>query len=633
MTVLGLKQRVEIDGKRFKITGPVRVTNITATPNPIIFGDTSRVGETQVMTQLAVADSLGGSGIFIANSRTEANRHWRSRCETRYRNQLCLPPLAVDMGKPAGETDNCTLTKEFNTEQYFAFGARLYRWIDASASWSALDATLGGVPTEAVLFDGKLFVAYGVGYAYKASGVWTDVPSTPASYWSVWDQKLWRIGLVSNQWTLYSSTTGLAGSWTQKGVLRAGLVVTDLVTYRDAQGATALYAITDRAHYVWDDTNSRFLETEVRYPPVPSPDRPKADVWRDGRLYAAIGGLSVLAINAGNPVVISPVGLDQDDGVPAEDRGRILNILADVNHVYVLINGAVSLSPTDDDFISGWGEPFDSAEWPLGEGPATLRAWNGGWHVIWESTGATTAPSGAMEISSAYSRRRLYFNGDGKALYIDLPQEIYNPRQNLNQKFAPGPKSHYTPWFYYESQVRQKIHGHFHLKCRGLSASETVTVYYGKDLEDAWNLLQVLTADGTYELKVPDNAGVQSPYFRYRFDLTRGSDPAKSPFVEYWTADTMQLLPATYGYGFTVSLDEDIERRTPAQQLKELKDLADPAITPLFYPFTFYDALEGPQTYYGRITRVQGMEYPGDDQRGLGEYFVSFVVPYQEDVV
>jgi hypothetical protein len=83
-----------------------------------------------------------------------------------------------------------------------------------------------------------------------------------------------------------------------------------------------------------------------------------------------------------------------------------------------------------------------------------------------------------------------------------------------------------------------------------------------------------------------------------------------------------------------VDLTASHDGQTPAQMVELLKSLADPTITPGMIQFSFQDDLSSEaQTYYGRISRLQGQTDMGTNLRGEGWFQLSFTVPYLRDSV
>lgn len=641
---------IYLGGTYFPAKGKVRVANISVTPNPIAFGDTSKQGDTQVMSQLIQTSVTAGLGIYKGNPRTDTERFWTSTSETRYRNQICLPPLTYVMGKPASiSTQDPILTHEYQNIQYFVWaGGLLYRWNDASATfsdngtvingWSSLLATLSGNPTDACIFKDYLYFAEDTNTQKMVLSGGSESLSAVAGASNllvVWDEKLWKLYTTSGVWTTASTPSGGASGevWTTGGIFPSGITPTKLMTFRNVSGDEVLAALTTVGLWLYDATTAKWRQTEVRIPPMPFGEKSVGEIFRDGKLYVTSGSMGVISIQSGNPFIIAPVGLDRDDGVPAVESGKVVSVRADFNWLFALLDGTSTVG-ADDTMWSGLGGPFDTPEWSSASGVLTLKTYNSGWHTLWQSDGAAT-PGYILDVSSAYTKRRVYWGSSGQIYCIDLPVSVYNPRFNPTPKFAVGPTEHVSSWFDYGSDVQDKIQAHFFARTTTCTSTETVTVYYQLDLDETvWTLLGSITSNGMTTLKPGDVQGIQCQMIRFKFVFSRGTSAALTPRLEFWAADFLKVLPATYAFVVTIDLSKAHRKLTPAALSKALRDLANPAITEGMIPFSYIDELDTePQTHYGRISRLQGQAELGIDLRGQGWYQLSFMVPYLGDSV
>lgn len=633
---------IYMGGKFWNVLGPVRLTNITVPPNPIVFGDTEKQGTTQVMQQFTQSNNIGGSGRHIGNVRTDATRNWTSDCDTRWSNLLTLKPKAVVIGKPAQAAGGCKLAIEYRGSEYFIFAHAntsgdamwLFQNDESGANnyWSSGGEIrlFGAAITDAIVFKDKLYVGRGVGYDYmNNAGAWTRDTTQPTGYLAVWDNKLWTIAATATGWTVYQSTDGVA--WTAGASIDTGDRVTDLLRFRDTAGGSALCALTDRGLYIYDATAPRWNLSDAVWPRMPSTQNARGTVFRDGRLYVNIGDLTMIAIQPGTTFVITPVGLDLDDGVPSDEQGRIVELTSDINYVIASVDSTTDTTSASDDWYGS--DAWEWEQWASISGKTGVRAYFGGWHKLYTTTQASYPSGRALDLSSAYDRRRLYFSLPSGVHYIDLGNGLYNPLFNPTLHFEDGPVSHTTPWWDYGTEGQLKNHGHLFLLTKDCSSTETILVEYAKDLDDStWYPLTTITTNGVQELKPGDRAGDTARYFRYRFTLDRGSNDMLAPKMRYYQSDTMRLLPATYGYGVQLDLTRPCHGRSPAQQLRELQDLADASVTPNRYQLAYkIDASQDLQTLWGRITHLNGTEETDASRRGEGTWYVAFTVPYRGD--
>lgn len=620
---------VYFGGKFWNVTGPVRVTNISVPPNPVVFGDTEKQGNTQVLTQFVQSSYLGGSGKYRGNVRTDSTRFWTSDLDTAYLDLLTLPPEAVLVGKPPGVTADCDLTINFRGVQYFVFGNGLVLLESDLETFQDVAVSFPSTPTDAIVYKDKLYFACTTTIEILDNLLAHTTSSQDGVYFTIWDNKLWTITRDSAGWTVYQTSDGV--TWTAGAVLPYENTVTDLITFRDTSGSSVIAAITkngsnEGAMFLYDANTPRWNMSEVTWPPVPDDQVCKGAKFRDGKLYINIGNLSMIGVQPGNPFVMNPMGLDQEDGVPPEETGKIVSMVADVNWMVAKVDSTDPTVLADEWLGSGM---WEDVYWPNYTGKSSIRRWFGGWHKLYQSQINTGIPGKALDMSSAYGVRRLWFSMPDGVYYQEMTDSTYNPRMNPTRRFQEGPLEHVTPWWNYGTEGQDKLHGHVFVEAFDLTDDETIDVYYGTNFDDStWVFVKTLDADGLWEL-IPAAAGIPGTWFRYKFVMARGSDATKTPKMRYYRTETMRLLPATYGFGLNIDLTRQCRDRTPYQQLQDLKALADPAITPELQLFWYRDDDNTEKQYYARVSNMNGMEHPGVEMRGQGEYFLSLTAPYR----
>lgn len=623
---------VVLGGIPFPIKGPIRYANITVPVNPVAFGDASKKGDTQALSTQIQSSNTGGAKIYRANSRTDTDRWWDSTCDTRVREAITLPPLTVSMGKPAGlTTEAVSLIFPHRNEEHFVFSNKVYRWLDSTAQWSVLDRTLATNPTDWAAFNNKVYVAYGSGYDIKdETGAWSTV-ATAASYFVVWDAKLWRLAQVSGVWTVYSMAVG--GAWSAAlGTLPQTVTPTQMIVYRDASNLLAIYIVTNSGLFIYDAANQQFKESEIRYPA--HQQRSLATVFNDGKLYLATANLGLLSVVSGSQFVAQPLGLDLDDGVPAKWQGKIVGLRAEYNWILVLVDAStpVAYEPMD----SGLGEPFEPHQWPSVTGNSTLWAFSGSsWHVLWDlPTG--NQPATTLDVSSAYGKSRVYWGALGQGYYQDLYTGTFNPRQINTRNYDLG-CTHISSWFDMGVENQRKLFMALQVRVARITDLETIHVYYGLDLDDStWYPLETLTENGLNDLQINGNVGTAAYYIRFRFDLAR--DPATTahtPILEFWSNEWMRLLPVTPGFTFLIDLSKPYKGRTPLQMFQILQNFSDVDTNQSLITFAFTDLLSNDTaTYHVSMQRIDGQIVAGRDNRGAGQLQVAVIVPkYRNRIV
>jgi hypothetical protein len=627
----------------FPISKPVQQTSITVVPNPVIFGDTAKRGDTQTLSQFMQSSAQGGSGIYRGNARTDAERSWTSECDTRF-EFLTLPPLDNTVGKPAtaGATTDVNLIMEYASTVYVAWGSDIFHVVDGvPPTWSTVDRSLPATPTDWEEFRNRLYVASGARVDRRPSGgVWDSVV-VPASYIKTFASKLYAIGLSSGVWQLQWTASGdfteaaPAGGWPIIG--ESDVTVRGMVVYRDALGNRKLYISTDKGFWVFDENSVTISQSDLGWAADLNAGKTPL-VFRDGRMYTTLGGLGVLQVQSGNPILGQPIGLDRDQGVPTAEQGAVVSLTTDSNFLYAMVDGTLPPTTTPTETVSASSE-FAAGEWDDAfTGISTLRAYSDGpgWHRIWTSNGSGFAGT-TMRVSQAYNKKRLYWGADRQLWYIDLAIGLYNPRFNPNQKFTARPCRHTTPWWFLTSELETKLTPHFLIEVQNVTPTESVDVYYGTDLNDAsLTLLTTVTGPGLTVVKLNSGMGVTGRWFRFVLDLRRGTTVTARPLVIVWGPQFMPMLTAEYGFALNIDLTKTWRGLSPQQMKQALERLADPLQTPNLVEFAFEDDLEGVaknQTYLARIMRFQAMRYTGRKLRGQGQYMVSVIAPSKADAV
>jgi hypothetical protein len=606
-----------LGGYYFPIKGPVRTANITATPNPVVFGDTSKQTGTQVMSQLDISSYIGGGGKYRGNVNTDIERFYVSQCETRWANVLTLPPR---LQSSISTTTAPTLGIDFQNNVYWL--------VSASNKVTKQTGTLAGTsdvyaPAATTFFSRCMCINSGgkLQVIYRTAAPQIEVATSP-------DGTTWTAsgGPVAN-------VSDIQAMVTFRDLVYAAMIVTagdPMLTIRSAGAGSvpgnpagtvpynvcrdmivydnSLYLATDRDLWVYDIVNTRWLPTGIQWPR--HADSGRMCVHTDGKLYITLGGPRLVNASIGDPMTVANVGINREDGVPAGDPDQIKAICSDAEWLMIATQATSGSS-------------------------VAIRASRagGGWHTVNQNSLGSSALN-AMVASQAYSVNRLYLNVGTQISAVDLDNGIYSPLQRTTLEFD-STGVHVTPWFDFGTEGQDKVHGHVTVRTRGCSANETVSLYYYTDLDDSSaTALGTISANGvtTFKPGATSGKGFGFRHVRYAFVLARGGTATSRPIVEYFVPEGMRMLPATYGYAVQIDLSKSFKGQTPNQMLANLKLLADPAQTTTLSEFAYQDDLSGTvQTYWAKITRMTGVEYAGRELRGQGEYLISVTVPYQGD--
>lgn len=634
----GLREEniIRIGGRPFRMRDFMQITNISVPPNPVVFGDTTRSSETQAMFQLVQSSYTAGGGKYYGNARTDPERFWDSDWDPRYREQLTFPPEIIDLGIPSGAVGELAASASFRNTQYFGVGDRVYSLIDTTSTFQIENIMPANI-IDMVVYKDNLYVSLGTAGYYRYTGstaTWTAVPTQAANLWREWQGSLYNVYHNGTQYTTRRTSSVVPESWgSDIGTFPVEITPYQLVRYPDADGADALYALTNTGPWIYNNTDSLWLPTDVQITPLTSGETSRGTRFRDGKLYFSTGGVSMMNIQNGNPMTVGTMGLDRDDGLPQEQQGNIVAVASDNNWIFALVQVQGTTTDSEDTMPAMSSPPVRSEGWSYASGPVTLRAWNGGWSKLYTSATSTSAGS-AMVVGTSYGKRRLYFSIASHIMYMDLPSGLYNPRQNPIKRYRVCNPEHITPWWDYGNWTMEKVHGHILFEVRGADASNYVDVYYGIDFDDAtWYYAGRINTSGLTHLQVNGPEGDQARFFRFRFKGTKhATDPYQAPMIIFYDSEVMRVLPSTYAYGFQLDLSSNLGNFTPMQQILYLKQLLDPRITRGLYEFAYTPSPDGtPNTFYGRISRINGQDATGLALRGKGTYQVTIMVPYDTD--
>src|SRR5690606_8386508 len=118
--------------------------------------------------------------------------------------------------------------------------------------------------------------------------------------------------------------------------------------------------------------------TEVQYPPHRDHGL-GATKWR-GEFFSSVG----MGVFKYNGSIQAPMGLDRDQGLPDDIRGKIVDLLGEYNGIYALVSGV----EFEDDFVESLEWDGTDDQWYVSPGAAisSLHIWTSyGWHCLWVS--------------------------------------------------------------------------------------------------------------------------------------------------------------------------------------------------------------------------------------------------------
>tara|TARA_R110000765_G_scaffold195673_1_gene301140 strand:+ start:1 stop:1755 length:1755 start_codon:yes stop_codon:yes gene_type:complete len=579
----------------------------------------------------------------------DTGRAWHSTAQLRYKNHLVLPGLATDTTTPTHSLVDATIgaINTLNNEVYAFWNGsesvspQLFKYNNNTSSWaSALTQSATDQVTDSVVFTNSggttylVFAHYdsnGSGYTYSSNGSsWTtdsgsngDNVARAAKFLAVWDERLWGITHAGQLW--YSTTIGTE-------ILDAVLpvpvgFVTALFVARNAAGIPILYAATKTGLFAHNADNARWEETQMSFPV--HPDNGKGTtVWRDS-VYIPSGLGIYRYINGNNAAVVSLVGPDRDDGLPADKRGTVRMVEGTHNELMVGIDATsapstISSTSLPYQWVSHHGSPVIAAD----SGYSSILGYNElGWEVKWQASDSGLSID-SMHASSAYDKYRLWWGYNDQVYFMPLQRDIINPSEIPEFEYATS-AVHETPWFSAGQSEVDKLALKLRTEVQGMSSTETVVVQYAINYAENYTTTDsTITSNGTDIYTFGTKVGVSFRSIKFRLTLARstaittGLEKFESPDVVSLTLEWRKKLPAKWGHTVEVDLNNEYKGNSP-------KDLRSNLISSIesttLVEFTFRDDGGGTRNYYVDVVSASGMEFTGYDERGSTQ--ISVVEP------
>lgn len=611
--VVDSPNEISLNAVRYKLARPVQPVLASIYPGRVTIGDPGRDSNPNASV-LALSSWQGGVGVYQVAENVAPDRSWWSTCQQRYKNKLVLPGLAV-LTAASGVSGSFTIGAigELADEIYAAFGTSVRKYNNTTDSWGSSLHTLPAVATDCirVRMGGVVYLvfAHTGGYTYTSDGVAFTDDTKDTKFLAFWNDKLWGIDNTGLLWS--ASAIGTEANDAQLPLPDG--YVTDLFVARDAAGDPILYAATKEGLYAHDLANTKFVATDWDLPLHPYGGNGCA-VWRGSVYFPA--GLGIYKYIAGtDSPVITIIGPDLDDGLPADKRGTIRQLVSSHNDLLAVLDGTTAPGSASDNFAtSGLGSHRGAVIDP-DVGYSCILGWNDvGWEVKWLS-GSTAKALTYGHVSNAYGVYRLWWALGDRIYYMRIPSDVINPSEVTDFPYGAS-SEHITPWYNMSQMEIDKLVLRLHVDVLDASATESVAVSYGLNLASSWTALGTLTSNGVTTYEFPNSStprGTAFRWIRFKVELARGSTNTLSPQVVNLTMEYRKKLPIKWGWQVMLDINNEYKGNTPMQQRAAL--LAAISSTTLV-EFTYRDDTSGTRNYYVDITQSQGLEYTGPDERG-----------------
>ena len=638
---------VYLNGTYYPLTRPVQSTLASIYPAKVVIGDTTRDSQTR-SSVISWSDWRGGMGVERMQGASDVDRAWHSTCNLRHRHHLVLPALsaATTSQEPddTGITGAVTFIQDLGTTLYAGWDTAPYYYSEGNDRWTRVTNSSSAysfpkAPTDSITVrmggTDYIVVAHTDGYSYFSSATTVADKTTDAKYLAFWDDRLWGIDSTGQLWyTLTISGTPINDS---KVPVQDGYV-TDLFVGRDAKGEHILYAATKVGLFAHDSANQRWVQTEFELP-FHNFNGVGSVRWRDS-IYVPSGLGIYKYINGNNNAVITVMGPDRDDGLPATYRGTVKSLVGTHTELLAAIDattapGAQAATDIPWQYGSTAGmSGHSSSVIAASSGQSSIVAWNDtGWETKWVAPSANAGKSiSIMHVSNAgKGDYRLWWGFDGNVYHQLIPFDVTNPSQLTSVEGTDyayeATGFHETPWFDAQQVEVDKLAIKLKVEVDGAGSNETVAVQYATDYSTSYTSLGTISSSGTTEYSFASGVGVGFRSIKFKLTLSReaGSTVAiqkKTPDVVSLTLEYRKKLPAKYGHTLEVSLNETYKGNGP----KELRTNLVTAIeSNVLVEFTYRDDGGGTRNYYVDIASATGLEFTGYDERGTSR--ITLVEP------
>ena len=615
------KNEILLNNERYRISGPVRKTLVSIAAPRFTIGDTQRGADPRasILTQ---NDFRGGIGWERGLDPSTIDRVWWSDCQTRYKGHLLLPRKSNQTAViNAGTVKSISeFTVGAGTDLYVVFSNNnVYKYLNASDTWSSSLKTLTGATKETVVFRDTtanylIFARGANGYTYTTDGsTFTDMGTgngghtdhRDVEHFAVWHNQLWGI---DKEGTLKQWASGPTVSPDLKATLPLpDSYVTSLFVYRDASGTPILYAGTKVGLWAYDETNNRWEETELRLPYHENSGE-SAIVWRDAVYFPA--GNAIYKYQTGsNTAVVSLVGFDRDHGVPEAYSGQIVKLIGTHNDLLAFVNADTFV--TYSLFATGrQNSGLGGASPPVsGIGASVILGYNEtAWEVKWigaDNTGLENA-----SVSFAYNEYRMWYGVGNQLYWIALSTDVINPDQISTFQYASSGTME-TPWFDGGDAAGNKTAISLRTVTSGCSADVNIAVSYATNFNNTYTSLGTITTNGTTTYDFAAGLGVEFASIKFKVTLTSNSI-LSSPDLNLIELRWREKIPPKYGFSVTIDANKNFRGKTSKELLDNITTVIN---TNTLVPFTYKDN-DSDRTYYVDLISASGFEFTGLDERG-----------------
>ena len=587
-------------------------------------GDYTRDSD-QLISAKIWTDFTGGFGIrFIREGSNAGSYEWGIGIDGRRPNQL-----ALSRRKSFIDGDVTRFAGQLGNKVWGCSASGIHEWDETTHTFDPVAAAaIVDVPTHrAEEFNGLLWIPQGDGYQ-TWDGVTMSAQNTSiqALQFTEWNNQIWCI-------TADGKLMGNDGvSWDEKVTIQSSAEPRTIGVYMDTAGEDVVAVGTSKGLYMWDDYSGNLVLTRLRYPRHPANALGMA-TWRVGEDLYVTAGMAMYRYTG--PSTAPNMGLNADQyTIPAEFRGKIVDLLAEHNGLYALVQGVESTPSAGDPDIKF--DPGMKTEGGFTSVPTVAQSmvcqYNGhGWEVVWTSPGPTIPYF--MGLTDADDVYRIWWGTEDGMWTQTLPATIINPEELMTAGEGDFTDTGYIKSGNFDAGMRkfQKLASHMEIEIPHFESGVVSAAF-----QHSIDMAAFVGVPATFEqgsVVIPFGVETLSDgtlfsrgqlFDYYNWLLMMGTtDPAFSPIIDSLTLKFIRRPLKGAGWIIRIPFDfKDPEWRGKTKL--DIKQQIDALIDSPHY----VRMQHGPDYKKSRrvyISRVGGVNATGDDQRGFRTISVTEV--------
>lgn len=565
-----------LDGWLFPVEGGlVNIQNMNSYQRKNVIGDYQR-DSNPITSSWVLYDFTGGSGVQSLEEGADAGRYSFGVIDPRRARQVTCPPETLTFLGTAGNFYPLGVAAG---DFYGAFGVDIHRWDENAKAYVDTGADLDGVPrTPGIRFKGLLFIPLGVdGYdTWDGTTVTANGAKTAAAF-AIWDVRLMMVDIDGQ---LHATIDG--STWVDydpdDASIDESFTPRNILPFYDRQGFPMPLIVTDGGFWSFDPSGP----TTYRTGDTAQPQHPSFGLGSTifaGEVYCAIG----MGVQRFNGQVQAPVGLDRDQGLPAEIRGKIVSMLGEYNGLYALVSGAESAGSD----VETWVFDEDSDSWYVATSAvvSSLHIYTTyGWHCYWTSGGAAGTPT-FLATSSVDSTYRLWWGIGETACSIELPFDFANARALIESGTGKFAASGYLETGGFDAGMvgQTKLANTIAVRTSATSLTSRIGVSYrildegggwqfmGDITEPGQTVFQFGPLDGDFGLI---HEGTAFQEIEFRFSFTRDPDDVSAaPIFESAAFSFLKIMPPFHSFTAKMDFSTTFDGKSPTEMVEKMESL------------------------------------------------------------